>query len=274
KMEDIDGSGGIMATKHGASSRRQDATVANKYAAFLLADPTVAYLRAQPGACLTIDNTPLTPDIYSKFALYLQSVAGAKVSRGTSMIYLSSIRRQSLTIHPSATLLVDAWATEARLLTHKAYHASSLATGTKLKNSAPPMSLADLSHICLTLWSENDAPGFVNSSRDRSLISMQWSAIGRSSDMGGLRYDQLLWNDDCLVVSLDRQKTAECQSISVVHAALQWTLDPLHALACQFASRPHDTSFHIFSQLGHENDGSNHYSAHINRVLKRLGGKD
>lgn len=65
--------------------------------------------------------------------------------------------------------------------------------------------------------------------KDRTLMNQQWNAIGRSSDVSSLCFEDLQRMDGYLLVRLNRAKTRTQHSISVFCSALQWKIDLLHS---------------------------------------------
>ena len=136
--------------------------------------------------------------------------------------------------------------------------------GTKLKQHAPPMTIADLNHIGRLLFCQND----VKSSKDRTLLNAQWSSIGRASDVGSITFSDIHWMDTFFISDITRRKVSKQHSLSMFPSALMWEQDIMHSLATQIVCEPYDTSDKVFPQIAGEGTNELKVAAYINRLLK------
>ena len=160
----------------------------------------------------------------------------------------------------------SSWYTRLRRVLHKKYVEECLRTGGMLKHRAPAMTMDYLRTIGRLLFGKNSARSLI----DRTLLTQQWTAIGRSSDIGSLRFHVITWKDDCMMVTVNRKKVSVQQSISEVNSALQWELDPLHALACQLVASPFNTPENVFSHIPSTASDEKHFCNYINRLLRAI----
>uniref|UniRef100_K3WM47 Uncharacterized protein n=1 Tax=Globisporangium ultimum (strain ATCC 200006 / CBS 805.95 / DAOM BR144) TaxID=431595 RepID=K3WM47_GLOUD len=94
--------------------------------------------------------------------------------------------------------------------------------GKSLKTQAPIVTMVNLKCIGRALFKQNDR----TSLKDRSLMNQQLSAVGRSSEISGLRYDDLQWMDSYLLARMSHIKTSTQHSLSVFGSALHLEIDP------------------------------------------------
>ena len=125
------------------------------------------------------------------------------------------------------------------------------------------MTMHDLTQIGEILFRQNDLKSF----GDRTLLNAQWSAIGRSSDVGAIRFQDISWMDGFLLGDITRRKVSKQQSLSIFPSALIWQIDIIHSLACQLVCDRYSASDRIFNHMG---QGSNELktAAYINRLMK------
>ena len=199
--------------------------------------------------------------MFGKFATFLFE---DKIGWQTSMSYLSSIKRQLEKTHKTDIFQKDPkWYTSLRKVLHKKYVEWSLQTGKKLKEQAPAMTTEDLLLIGKALFHKNTKAA----STDRMLINQQWLSIGRSSDVGAIRYDDLQWMGTHILVDMTRLKTRRQQKIAIFCSCGTWEVDPFHSLACVLISDKYSTSDRLFDQISIGLEEKK-VAAYINRLLQ------
>lgn len=249
----------LMDSEHKESSKRQDKSARSKFNAFL---------KQHVGISTSMDTLScedVTKDLLGKFTTFLLN--NPQIQHQTSMNYLSSIRRQLETT--KGTMLFnnnEKWYKKLRKNLDKHYMLLCVKEGKNLKDQAPIMTMNDLSVIGNMLFMKNSRIAL----KDRTLLNQQWNAIGRSSDIGCLSFDQLTWMDGYILVRLNRLKIRKQQSLAVFCSALKWEIDPFHSLACQLAGDPFNVSNLLFNQIGGVTQKEDKVAAYINQLLRNL----
>ncbi|OQR81073.1 hypothetical protein ACHHYP_16799 [Achlya hypogyna] len=200
------------------------------------------FLKNHVNSTSTNLDVPITQSIYGQFRRFVLN--DPNVNWQTSMNYLSSVRRQLEDEHKTTTFKDSG---------------DCINDGTLLKNRAPAMALKDLKIIGELLFIKNETRYLT----DRAFLAQQWTAIGRSSDIGSLRFSDFSWKDDCSM-----------HFLAVLHSALIWQLDPIHALAAQLIGCPYDTSGSVFRQIPVSKDDEKHFCNYINRLLRSVSDMD
>ena len=182
----------LMDMELSESSNRQDSSAKSKFNAFLQ--------RIEHNK-LSFDNlrkSDVDKPLIGKFCSFL--LADDAVSWQTSMNYVSSIQRQFKENVGVMLFKEDSeWYKKCRRNLHHKYVLKSIATGKPLKEQAPTMTFKDLIHRRI-LFGRNTKQSLM----DRTLLNNQWMAIGRSTDIGNLTFNDLHWQDTYLLIDLTR----------------------------------------------------------------------
>jgi hypothetical protein len=185
----------VMEVELSASSNRQDASAKSKFEACL---ERVRSRRSFD----KLKKTDITKELIGRFCSYL--LEDKAVNWQTSMNYLSSIRRQmEESLGTKLFKEEPEWYKKCRRNLHQKYVINAIATGKPLKEQSPTMTFNDLTHLCKGLFMRNTAESLM----DRTLLNNQWLAVGRSSDIGNLSFNDLHWHDHFLLIDLTRYVT-------------------------------------------------------------------
>lgn len=185
----------LMDIELSESSNRQDASSRAKFNSFL---ERVGIRRPLE----KLRKTEVNKVLIGKFCSFL--LDDEAISWQTSMNYLSSIRRQ-LEDGVGIKLFKEEseWYRKCRRNLHQKYVLKAIATGKPLKEQAPTMTFKDLIQLSTILFVRNTKQSMM----DRTLLNNQWLAIGRSSDIGNLTFEDLHWQDHYLLIDLTRYVT-------------------------------------------------------------------
>lgn len=190
--DDADAIIDLMDVELSESSNRQDSSAKSKFDVFL---QRIAHRRRFDD----LKKSDVDKPLIGKFCSFL--LADEAVSWQTSMNYLSSVRRQ-LEDNVGVMFFKDdsEWYKKCRRNLHQKYVLKSIATGKPLKDQAPTMTFKDLTHLSKILFQRNTKQSLM----DRTLLNNQWMAIGRSTDIGNLTFNDLHWQDTYLLIDLTR----------------------------------------------------------------------
>ena len=170
----------IMEDARGPASEKQDRSARNKFDHFLRRQGfTDGYEEVR--------KRHVTKQLIGEFSDYLLQDS---IGYQSTMNYLSSIRKQ-LEKKTKTTLFKneEQWYHDLRNQIHKQYVTLCIKTGAKLKDPAPAMTVEDLKIICKVLFMKGVKD---HAAANRMLMNQQWLALGRSSDVGHLRYEDLI----------------------------------------------------------------------------------
>ncbi|TYZ59544.1 hypothetical protein PybrP1_003462 [[Pythium] brassicae (nom. inval.)] len=227
------------------------------------------YLREHNGGVIGVHGlmaARVDKDMVGKFDVFL--VKDPSIGFSSTSTYLSSVKRQ-LEDATGTSFFKDnkGWYKRLRQTLRKCYVEATVGQGQPLQDKAPLMTISDLRELSLRLLDRQDAI---------SALALQWSLVGRSSDVGDLRFAQLQWTGSCVLVHVHRMKTQQEHSVSVPPATLQRELGPIHPLAAHLATDCYCLSELIVSQLGFDTIRQNKVASYINRVMESTAaaGKD
>jgi len=226
-------------------------------------------------------------EIFGRFPDYLMSVA--KVGKcDTNLGYVSKIKTLLEKDFVDCKLFSQGkWYTNLRLNVEKRYFSRCQAQGTKMTDSAPPMLVNDLLTLSIALFRRNTRESHAN----RCLLNLQWTTLGRISEVSQLRCNHLSYGEnqhlhDCfLLIEMSRSKVGVQDTLRVYLHAKSWEICPLHSLAAHivvnaptvdlFACIPLDgEAKHVNSMLANLTqtvDASADLTAHLTSHSTRSG---
>lgn len=129
----------------------------------------------------------------------------------------------------------------------------------------------DLEYVCSYLFMKaND-----NSIRDRAMLTLDWAAVGRISEIVSLRSSDIRLNrggrDEGMVLDISRMKTAsDLASLLILCDRTSWMICPLHALASMLAivGCIDGVLFPHVNQAYRQ--GTSEASGHVNNLFKQV----
>ena len=169
-------------------------------------------------------------EIFGQFADYLRKIQ--KVGYGSCLGYVSKVKTHICNIceknRLSCDLATGNWFTKLNEKIKKAYVIQISEKGGSLRQGAPPMSSDDLAYLCNVLSRRNTRESFSH----RCILLIQWQALGRISEVVGMKYSDIEWNSRsrCLTITMNRTKVGVMNDINVFLHCKSRRLCPLYAL--------------------------------------------
>ena len=128
----------------------------------------------------------------------------------------------------------QAWFSDLRRQCRNLCNEKCVQKGTKLTNSAPPMTSSDMEQCCQILFESNTCKSFM----DRCMLIFTWQMFGRISEIGHLSFSDVVFYTSnglrCLKVHINRTKTCN-EHYAMVFVHQNFLLCPLHSLACMLS---------------------------------------
>lgn len=165
------------------------------------------------------DREYFTKEVFRKFAYWMMHVQKLK-SVETCHGYLSRMKSAVERAHDYNGWKGAAWYKDIRGKITNHYLAICKRDGTRLTNSAPPMTPNDLKFICAELLERNTR----HAVSDRALLVWQWQSLGRISEVSNLTCGTLSvknteYISGCIRTTMTRAKTTDQHDIYVcLHA--------------------------------------------------------
>ncbi|TYZ68442.1 hypothetical protein PybrP1_008937 [[Pythium] brassicae (nom. inval.)] len=247
----------LLETSRASSTKRHAAAAKTKFGSFLA--------KNYPGELTleTVTSDAIMHALIGEFATFV--FQNPNIGFSSSSTYFSSIKCQlEDSTHTDFFERHKQWYTRLRSGLHPRYVNKTNEEGVPLQVKAPLMTLQDLRHLTAALF-KTCSP---KSLKDRTLLCLQWSVVGRSSDVGTLAFADLQWMGEYVLVRARRQKTREEQSLAVTPSPLLWEVDPFHALTSQLVGDPCQLSDEPFPQVRRLPGQTDQVAAYINRLLE------
>jgi integrase len=130
---------------------------------------------------------------------------------------------------------------------------------------------SDLEYVCSYLFMKaND-----NSIRDRAMLTLDWAAVGRISEIVALRSSDIRLNhggrDEGMVLDISRMKTvSDTATLLILCDRTSWMICPLHALGTMLATVGCIDGV-LFPHVNQAyRNGTSEASGHVNSVFKQV----
>jgi hypothetical protein len=221
-----------LGEKVGKASQSSQRSACNKFDKFLSELQTIDS-HSCPHTTLaefSDDELGRFQNIFGRFPSFMLK---DKLSMNTALHYLSQVHCFIRKRNRGSDIFYPEWYSHLNTQLENMYNKHASDTNTCIANSAPPMTESELHTLCKMLF----ARGTLVSSSQRSLLVLQWQALGRVSDITNMPMSRIDWysNFDCLQLLMHRPKTNTDHPITVFLHSSDWLLCPLHALAMQIA---------------------------------------
>lgn len=190
-----------------------------------------AYLRAQK-ICDTWEDLiaeDLTPELMGRFSSYL--VVEEKLAHSTTKSTLSHVKTQLADKFPF--YCQGPWYNKLRRTVGSEYNNKVVASGNDERKGIS-ISAEHFHQLCEDLYSMKK-PNVIDALITRALFSVNWTCLGRITEVTSLKWDNVEYgssrNVTSMRVTLNRKKTGKKQVVMVFLHYKDWFVCPFHALA-------------------------------------------